>query len=105
MPSSRRPKAKARKSRDMNMMYYFDNIDVMIGNENINSIEMELANTIEGSTNHSDTKSNFHPRRNSARDNELRAFDHESAIPRRDRFLETMETFTSEINVFKKWNP
>ena len=36
----------------MDMMSDFDNMDVMIGNENINPIERELANTTRGSVNH-----------------------------------------------------
>ena len=61
MPSTRRQKAKARKSREMDMMSDFDNIDVMIGNENTNSIERELANAIEESSVLGDTESNMHP--------------------------------------------
>ena len=50
MPSTRRQKAKARKSREMDMMSDFDNIDEIIRNENTNSIERELANAIEESS-------------------------------------------------------
>ena len=50
MTSRSRQRAKARKSREMGMMSVFDNKDVTIGNENINLIERELANTIEEST-------------------------------------------------------
>ena len=46
MPPIRRRKAKARKSREMDMMSDSDNLDIMLGNENINPIERELANTI-----------------------------------------------------------
>ena len=42
MPSTRRQKAKARKSREMDMMSDFDNMDVIIGNENTNPIERGL---------------------------------------------------------------
>ena len=42
MPSTRKQKAKARKSREMDMMSYFDNLDVMLGNDNNNPIEREL---------------------------------------------------------------
>ena len=47
MPSTRRQKAKARKSRDMDMMSDFDNLDVMLVNENNNPIERELTDAIE----------------------------------------------------------
>ena len=42
MPSTRRQKSKARRSREMDMMSNFDNLDVMLGNENNNPIEREL---------------------------------------------------------------
>ena len=46
MPSTRRQKAKAKKCREMDMMSDFDNLDIVIGNENINPIKSELAKTI-----------------------------------------------------------
>ena len=52
MPPTIRQKAKARISREMDMMSDFGNIDVLIGNKNTNPIERELANTNEGSANH-----------------------------------------------------
>ena len=58
MPSTRSQKAKARKSREMDMMSDFDNMDVMIGNENINPIERELSNAIEKSSVLVDIESN-----------------------------------------------
>ena len=41
MPSTRRQKAKARRSREMDMLSDYDNLDVMLGNENNNPIERE----------------------------------------------------------------
>ena len=64
MPSTRRQKAEARKSREFDMMSDFDNLDIMIGNENINAIERELANTSGESTVQYDIESNPHLREN-----------------------------------------
>ena len=50
MPSTRRQKAKARKSREMDMMSDIDNLDVMLGSGNENPIERELADAIEQSS-------------------------------------------------------
>ena len=50
MPSTRRQKAKARKSREMDMMSDLDNSDIMLGNGNDNPIERELASAIEQSS-------------------------------------------------------
>ena len=49
MPSTRRQKAKARKSREMGMMSDMDNSNVMLGNGNRNPIERKLADAIEQS--------------------------------------------------------
>ena len=38
----------------------FENKDVLFGNENVNSIERELANTINGSISNNDVESNSH---------------------------------------------
>ena len=54
MPSTRRQKAKARKSRQMDMMSDTDNLDVMLGNGNENPIERELADAIEQSSTQGD---------------------------------------------------
>ena len=50
MPSTRRQKAKARKSREMDMLSDIENIDVMLGNGSNNPIERELADAIEQSS-------------------------------------------------------
>ena len=50
MPSTRRQKAKASKSREMDMMSDFENLDVMLGKINNNPIERELAEAIDQST-------------------------------------------------------
>ena len=99
MPLTRRQKTKGRKSREMDMMSDFDLLDLMTGNDNLNPIERELTNTIEGSTNHYDIESNSHPRGNPSQENEFRDFTHENTVPRQNRSLETMETFTIEINL------
>ena len=47
MPSTRRQKAKARKSREMDMLSDIENMDVMLLNGSNNPIERELADAIE----------------------------------------------------------
>ena len=54
MHSTRRQKAKARKSREMSD---FDNMDVILGNENTNLLERELSDVIGNSENHCDIES------------------------------------------------
>ena len=50
MPSTRRQKAKARKSREKDMMSDIDNLYVMLGNGNESPIERKLADAIEQSS-------------------------------------------------------
>ena len=97
MTSTRRQKAKARKSREMDMMSDLDNIDISFGNARVNPLERELANANEGSVNNEDTESNSRFRRNLSQEKEIRDFNNENAIPWQDRLLEFLEVFT-------KWN-
>ena len=99
MAPTRRQKAKARKSREIYMMSDFENMDVMLGNDNVNPIELELSNIIGNSEGHCDDESNSQPRENDFVGNDLGHYVRESIIPRQDRFQETMKTFTSEFNV------
>ena len=94
MPSTRRYKAKARKSREMDMMSDFDNMDmdVMIGNENTNPIERELANAIEESSVLEDIESNMHLR------NEVEETNYENNDHRPNEARDYMETFSNEFN-------
>ena len=54
MPSTRRQKAKARKCREMDMMSGFENMDVILGSDNVNPIERELSNEIGNAESHCD---------------------------------------------------
>ena len=56
MPSTSKQKAKARKSREMGLLSFFDNMDVVLGDESSNPVETELANTIDASIGHNHTE-------------------------------------------------
>ena len=60
MPSTRRQKAKARISREMDILYDIENMDVMLGNGKSNPIERELTDAIEQSSVQGDVESNTH---------------------------------------------
>ena len=66
---------------------------MMIGNENTNSIERELANAIEESSVLGDIESNMHPR------NEFRETNYENNDHRPDEAKDYMETFSNEFNL------
>ena len=59
MPSTRRQKAKSGNLREMDFLSDFENTDVILGNENSNSIEQELVNTIKRSTGRNETEAFF----------------------------------------------
>ena len=99
MPSTRKQKAKARKSREMDMMSDFEKVDVMIGNGNINPIERELSNMIGNVVDDQDIESNLQSPRYGTHENEFGHYDHENVFPRQDRVQETLETFSSEFNM------
>ena len=82
MPSTRKQKAKARKSREMD----FENLDVMLGNDN-NPIERELADAIDQSSTHGDADTNAY------QGSEYRDYLHENDLLRQN---EVRQSFISE---------
>ena len=92
MPSIRRQKAKARKSREMDMMSHIDNLDVMLGNGSENPIERELADAIEQSSFQGDYEGNEYQRNNYS-------FVQENEPMRHNEVRQSFETFTNEFNL------
>ena len=93
MPSTRRQKAKARKSREMDMMSDFENLDVMLGNDNNNPIERELAEAIDQSSAHGDADTHTYL------ENEYRDYQHENDVLRQNEIRHSFETFSNEFNL------
>ena len=93
MPSTRRQKAKARKSREMDMMSDFENLDVMLGSENINPLERDLADAIDQSSVHGDADTNAY------HGNEYRNYLHENDLLRQNEVRQSFETFSNEFNL------
>ena len=91
MPSTRRQKAKARKSREMDILSDMDNLDVMIGNEN--PLERELAGVIDQSSAHGDMEIGSHSR------NDFRDFIHENEPHGQNDIRQSFETFSNEFNL------
>ena len=91
MPSTRRQKAKARKSREMDKLSDMDNLDVMIGNEN--PLERELAGVIDQSSVHGDMEIGSHSR------NDFRDFIHENEPHGQNDIRQSFETFSNEFNL------
>ena len=74
----------------MDMMSNFDKLDILIGNEIINPVEIELAIVIGESTVKCDIESTPHPRENFPHEtDEFRNPDRENNIPRRDGILKS----------------
>ena len=92
MPSTRRQKAKARKSRELDMVSDIDNLDIMLGNPGENPIERELADAIEQSSVQGDCEANECRRNNYS-------FVQESEPFRQNEVRQSFETFTNEFNL------
>ena len=93
MPSTRRQKAKTRRSREMDMLSDFNNLDMMLGNENNNSIERELADAIDQSSAHGDADTNMY------HGNEYRGYLHENDSLRQNEVRQSFEAFSNEFNI------
>ena len=89
MPSTRRRKAKARKSREMDMLSDIDKLDVMLGNGDSNPIERQLADATEQSSVQGDIESNTHPR------DQYASFTYENNLPRQGDVRQSFETFSN----------
>ena len=87
MPSTRRQKAKARKSREMDMLSDIENMDVMLGNGSNNPIERDLADAIEQSSVQGDVESNEHL------GNQYASFAYENNLPRQNDIRQSLRPF------------
>ena len=92
MPSTKRQKAKARKSRELDMMSDIDNLDTMLGNAGENPIERELADAIEQSSVQGDNEANEYQGNNYN-------FTQENELLRQNEVRQSFETFTNEFNL------
>ena len=97
MPSTRRQKAKARKSRELDMLSDYGNMDLMLGDGNSNSIERDLDALINVPDGRRDYRS-FPNRENSSQENEIRDIDSRNEPVRESRLIESINTLSGEIN-------
>ena len=97
MPSTRKQKAKARKSRELDMLSDYGNMDVMLGEGNSNSIERELDSLINVPERQQDFQS-FPNRENSSQENEIRDIDSRNEPVRESRLVESINMLSGEMN-------
>ena len=93
MPSTRRQNAKTRKSRDIDMMFDIDNLDIMLGNPGENPMERKLADAIEQSSVQGDTEDNEYHR------DDYRSFIQENESIGQNDVRQSFETFSNEFNL------
>ena len=77
----------------MDMMSDFETLDVMLGNENNNLIERELADAIDQSSAHGDADANVY------QGNEYGDYLHENDLLRQNEVRQSFETFSNEFNL------
>ena len=97
MPSTRKQKAKARKSRELDMLSDYGNMDVMLGEGNSNSIERELDSLINVPERQQDFQS-FPNRETSSQENEIRDIDSRNEPVRESRLVESINMLSGEMN-------
>ena len=97
MPSTTKQKAKARKSRELDMLSDYGNMDVMLGEGNSNSKERELDSLINVPERQQDFQS-FPNRENSSQENEIRDIDSRNEPVRESRLVESINMLSGEMN-------
>ena len=97
MPSTRKQKAKARKSRELDMLSDYVNMDVMLGEGKSNSIERDLDSLINVPERQQDFQS-FPNRENSSQENEIRDIDSRNEPVRESRLVESINMLSGEMN-------
>ena len=97
MPSTRKQKAQARKSRELDILSDYGNMDVMLGDRNSNSLERELGSLINASDGQRDYRS-FPNRENSFQENEIRDISNRNEPVREERLVESINTLSGEMN-------
>ena len=97
MPSPRKQKTKARKSRELETLSDYRNMDVLLGDGNFNSIERELDSLINVPEEQRDFQS-FPERGNSSQDNEIRDIGNRNEPVREKRLKESINTLSGEMN-------
>ena len=85
MPSTRRQKAKARKSREMDILSDIENMDVMLGNGSNNPIERGITDAIEQSSVQGDVESKEHL------GNQYTSFAYKNNLPRQNKLRQSQE--------------
>ena len=98
MPSTRRQKVKAWKSREMDMRCNDNNMDIIIGGNNSNSIEKKLEIVINHSLGQGDTEATL-TYKIPSQQIENRNIDCRIETIRSDRHLESMEMLSEELNL------
>ena len=97
MPSTGKQKAKARKSRELDMLTDYGNMDVMLGEGNSNSIERELDSLIIVPERQQEFQS-FPNRENSSQKNEIRDIDSRKEPVIEGRLIESINMLSGEMN-------
>ena len=97
MPSTRRQKARARKSRELEMLSDYATMDIMLGNGSSNSIERPLDSLIVGPERQQDLQF-FPSRENSSQENEIVVISTRNEPVRVGRLIESINMLSGEVN-------
>ena len=99
MPSTRRQKVKSRRSRELDILSDIENMDVLIGNSDANSIERELRNVYDGSveTGRDHESNERNTQGSSSQANEFRNIQ-DVHVDNENKNRDNIETLSNELN-------
>ena len=101
MPSTKKQKAKSRKSREKNILSEYGYMDIMLREGNASSIERELDSIINGPEGQPDTQSLL-IRENSSQENEVIDIDNSNGPVRQEGLSESINILNMlSINMTK----
>ena len=97
MPSTRRQKAKSRRSRDADMLSDYENMDIVLGSNNSENQDVEMDSFINGSVNRE--RDNVEANgENPSLDNEIRDIPSSSNSFQQDLLFRNLENITGQIS-------
>ena len=97
MPSTRKQKVKARKSRELDMLSVYCNMDVTLGDGNSISIEREIDSPINAPERQRDFQSFPNRKNSSSQENEIRDISNRNEPVREERLIKSINILSGEM--------
>ena len=96
---TRKPKAKVRKSKELDLLSDYGSMDVMLGDGNSNCKERELDSLIKATERQQDFQS-FPARKKLSQENEIRDISNRNESVREERLIDSINILSGEMNAW-----